>query len=108
MISTHESYSRIVKDIAESNSAALAAIRTRVNELLTQKDFQLTMRRSDKQFQSIFQRIMRCSISMAGDIGCPWGGSSQINLLDALGRELPVPLHLARSFDVCLATPFPV
>jgi hypothetical protein len=108
MISTHESYSRIVKDIATSNSTTLAAIRTRANELLTQKDFQLTMRLLDKQLQSIFQLIMRCSIPMPSDIGSPWDKIAQITLLDALGRELPIPLYLARSFDVCLATPFPV
>ncbi|KAF8252098.1 hypothetical protein K440DRAFT_666725 [Wilcoxina mikolae CBS 423.85] len=64
--------SRILKYIASSNSTALAVVRIRAKELLTKKDFQLSMRRFDTQLQRFSQRIICYSTPMPGDIGSPF------------------------------------
>ncbi|KAF8244604.1 hypothetical protein K440DRAFT_609178 [Wilcoxina mikolae CBS 423.85] len=92
---------RILRDIASTNSSML-------NEnALTLKDSRMLLEKFDNRLQSIQKSIEQLSISkpVPMGLGDPWEGGylaseAPLKLLDALGRELLVPLYLASSFTV--------
>ncbi|KAF8541991.1 hypothetical protein BDD12DRAFT_442090 [Trichophaea hybrida] len=90
---------RILRDIASTNSGVL-------NEnALTLKDSHMLLEKFGKQLQNIQQSIECYSTRLPKDLGNPWEGGyltseAPLKLLDALDRELLVPLHLASSFTI--------
>jgi len=95
--------SRILKDIVSSNTTALTILRNdlNLNETRIRKHINWTMLRFNKMIQNAQQTIVRYSTPLFRDICIPGEGGTQLKLLDALGKEFLVPLHLASSFDVC-------
>jgi hypothetical protein len=91
--------SRILKDIASGNSTVLN------DNTAIVKDSNLLLHKFDKRLQIIERSIARCSTPIPRDLGNWWEGGylaseAPLKLLDALGRELWVPLYLASSFKV--------
>lgn len=92
-----------MRDIAASNSSELTVMGRGVNtNSVALKDVSISVQRLEKLLQSIQNSILKYAVQR------PTAGlvspEAPLILLDALGRELDVPIYLTGTIDVCIKT----